>query len=507
MRTILGPARLPRPLATLAVWFLALGLCAGIARADGQRAVLIGGGPDLEHNQVAIESNVRYLLKLLPPDASRTVLFADGDPKHETVLYESQAQDLKPSELVLALALEGRGAAHPSTLKYRAPQLSRLDGPSKKTEVASVFRRLAAEPATTSPLLLYFTGHGSPARDRSYEDNYYDLWGDGTLSVRELAAQIAKLPADQPVTLVMVQCFSGAFGNLLFENGEPGGAPVHRDIAGFFATVKERMAAGCTPAVDESEYHDFTSYFFAALTGRDRVGRVVSGADYNHDGRVTMDEAFCYSLVHDASIDIPVCTSDVLLRSAVRVPDAAIFENGYDQVRSWGTPAQQAALDQLSAALNLNGDDRAKRAFEKFLNGGGDSPRGNSMTAARRAWTRSRNAARSDLLDRFPGLREKGAPYEEARAAALRYIEGRLADGGYKDLLDADKAADKAEDAGYRQEIADAQLTRFVRLFKTVALTHAVQTGSDAALKTRLQRLLAQEDRTLFEQATAVAAR
>ena len=62
----------------------------------------------------------------------------------------------------------------------------------------------------------------------------------------------------------MVQCYSGAFGNLLFQGGDPAAEAVDHDIAGFFATVKEKMAAGCTPAVDERDYKDFSSYFFAA---------------------------------------------------------------------------------------------------------------------------------------------------------------------------------------------------------------------------------------------------
>src|SRR5262249_5006469 len=157
-----------------------------------------------------------------------------------------------------------------------------------------------------SPVLLYFTGHGSPAPNGNLDNNQFDLWG-GHLAVRDLAARIATLPADVPVTLVMVQCFSGAFGNLVFTGGAPRLAPVPRQLAGFFATTRDRPAAGCTPEVNEAEYHDFTSYFFAALTRQDRVGRPVTGADYNHDGRVGMDEAFAFSLIHDASIDVPVC--------------------------------------------------------------------------------------------------------------------------------------------------------------------------------------------------------
>src|SRR5204863_6599210 len=135
-------------------------------------------------------------------------------------------------------------------------------------------------------------------------------------------------------TLVMVQCFSGAFGNVLFEGGDPAAAAVERKIAGFFAAPRERAAAGCTPEVDEAEYHDFTSYFFAALTGRDRVGRKVTGADYNRDGRVGMDEAYAYSLAHDISIDTPTCTSDYFLRRFVPAVDTEVFQSAYASARA-----------------------------------------------------------------------------------------------------------------------------------------------------------------------------
>src|SRR5205823_4254519 len=138
----------------------------------------------------------------------------------------------------------------------------------------------------------------------------------------------------------MVQCFSGAFGNVIFTGGDPNASPVDRVIAGFFAATPDRMAAGCTPEVNEAEYHDFTSYFFAALSGRDRVGRTVRGVDYNHDGRVGMDEAYAYALAHDISIDTPTCTSDYFLRRMVTAVDTEVFQTGYARARAWATPAQ-----------------------------------------------------------------------------------------------------------------------------------------------------------------------
>src|SRR5262245_54512688 len=52
--------------------------------AEPLRVLIVGGGPDLLNNQVAIESNVRYVGKLLPRNCTRTTLFADGDPNHAT---------------------------------------------------------------------------------------------------------------------------------------------------------------------------------------------------------------------------------------------------------------------------------------------------------------------------------------------------------------------------------------------------------------------------------------
>src|SRR5579862_6571383 len=121
---------------------LALLSISAAALAQGQRALVVGGGPDPEHNQVAIESNVRYLLRLLPKNAARTVLFADGDRKSENVLYEEREKELSPAERIVALVLDGRSAAHPETLKYRATSIPQVDGPSKSTSVAAAFDRL-----------------------------------------------------------------------------------------------------------------------------------------------------------------------------------------------------------------------------------------------------------------------------------------------------------------------------------------------------------------------------
>jgi len=306
------------------------------------RALVLSGGPDLKNNQAAIESNVRYVDRLLPKGVVERVLFTDGDRQTKSVLCE-----------------DDQGKQY-----YRSPQLPRLDGANEMPRIESEFRTLASGPAAT-PVLLYVTGHGSPGVG-AFDNNHVDLWNKGQLTVQDLAGQIKALPESTPVTLVMVQCFSGSFGNLLFEGGDPKRALINRNLCGFFASLAERQAAGCTAAVNEADYHDFTSYFFGALSGSSRQGRPITGADYNHDGHVGMDEAFAYSIIHDDSIDTPVCTSDVFLRRFVPAQGFDFTETSWSDLRSWATPAQRAALDALSDDLNLSGEERLADGLTMF---------------------------------------------------------------------------------------------------------------------------------------------
>lgn len=310
------------------------------------RTLMVGGGPDKKHNQVAIESNVRYVSKLLPQGSKLRVLFTDGS------LDSVNVQVLDAD----------------NHIAYRAPQLPRLDGPSEfnavQAELNSISKEVEAKPSL--PVLLYFTGHGGPDEASGYNNNQYDLWKEGEFTVHDMAQALKKFPKKTPIALVMVECFSGAFGNVIFEDGDPTGALADHNLCGFFASVPQREAAGCTPEINEAEYKDFTGYFFAALMGTDRMGRSVSGADYNHDGRVGMNEAYDYSLLHDESIDTPVCTSDTFLRRFVKTSDPEVFANKYSDVQSWASPGQLAALDGLAKDLSLSGDGRLKDAFDEF---------------------------------------------------------------------------------------------------------------------------------------------
>ena len=259
-----------------------------------------------------------------------------------------------------------------SSLRYRKPNLgAKLDGASRQDDINRVFGQIDAggkqriragiNCCCISP------GTAVPGR-QNYNNNMYDLWEEGrsaqqkervtlnmgekeraTLTVRDLAHQIARLPNDVPVTLVMVQCFSGSFANLIFDNGDPTG---RSGKEGHLRLFRNRSQIASPQAAHPLSMKPSTGILpvssFAALTGRDRVGRRVAGADYNGDGRVGMDEAYCYTLIHDDSIDAPVCTSDVFCASSC-LPRIGKYSKRRTGTRGNGPLSRNARLwDALS---------------------------------------------------------------------------------------------------------------------------------------------------------------
>jgi hypothetical protein len=292
--------------------------------------------------------------KLVKPGAPFRVLFADGDLNNKSVQYLS---DKLVGDSNIGPFTTG-GTRH----LYREPQLPRLDGASLLDNVHNEIVALGAQ--NSNPAFIYFTGHGSIAPDLKVSQ--FDLWSRQRFAVPDLINSLKAYPKSKKVTLLMVQCHSSDFANVMYRNGDPIQGLADLRICGFFASIAARPAAGCTPAVNEEYYKDFSSYFLAALTGHDRVGRPVDGADFDHNGKVGMNEAFCWSLINDDSIDTPVCTSDVFLKTAAQLSDVEVFHTPYSDVLKWANAAQRAALVGLSEKLGLDGEDRLSGALEKY---------------------------------------------------------------------------------------------------------------------------------------------
>jgi hypothetical protein len=456
-------------------------------------ALLVGGGPDLDSNAAQIEGHVRFAGQILPPTAKRIVLFADGKPDGATV--SSLDLSAVPAEKrALAVLLPDNGL-EPLPLR-RAPDLGmKINGPSRLRDLHRAFAWLSADAAAKpAPLLLYFAGHGTQNEDRE-ADTAYDMWDGDELKVSDLAAELARLPLRPPVVLVMAQCFSGAFGDVLFRQGDPGGALVNRDVAGFFSARKDRVASGCSTETTAADYQDFSSYFFAALCGRDRFGHEIENADFDRDGRVSLHEAFCYALIHDASIDTPVCTSDVFLKRFAPLPDADIYGQPYAKIWQAATAAQRAVLDALSQKLGLAGEQRPLAVFDrlKFSDPIARAALVKSDSDASAALNALRLATLQSLFAHWPALRWSDSPgYAKAVASATDEL-ARDKDLG-RALLDADQTYQAAEDAVDNEEAA---LLRFAGVCESVVRAQHLRALGKEETRSQFERLWLAEQRSL----------
>lgn len=192
------------------------------------------------------------------------------------------------------------------------------------------------------------------------------LWSRQTIDVHGLQENLKKLPKDVTVILVMAQCYSGGFAHAIFNDTESDSGNFEQPVCGFFATVSSREAAGCTPDINEEAYDEFSSHFWAAMRGEDRLGNSIENADYDGNGVVSFDEAYAYTALVSRNIDIPMKTSGAFLRARSRFQDDERGRNDlllkqhapYSKTLELADPIEKKLLESLSERLGLEGESR-----------------------------------------------------------------------------------------------------------------------------------------------------
>jgi hypothetical protein len=316
--------------------------------ANAPDFLVLGGGGAPSYNEIAIEKNVLYFqrtLKTLGFDPSQaTILFANGNDGSKTVRY-LDANNLE---------------------QFKAPNIPYLQAAATVDNFQQSLQQIGTASASDRrPLFFYFTGHGS--RNREDEDNNtMMLWDEQRLSVREFATFLDRLPPAKPVVTVMVQCYAGAFANsLVYENGDPQAKIADRNRCGFFATTKYLPSVGCTAEVNEADYRDYSSSFFAGLSGTNRIGQRVASADYNQDGRISYLEAHAFAKVDEQAADLPISTSKSWLQSQLSEADTAnlLDEQSLSKLLATARPEQRFVVQSLAKQLNF---DRGKSYRDNY---------------------------------------------------------------------------------------------------------------------------------------------
>lgn len=269
------------------------------------RVSLIGGGNTVDHSQVQIEANVGWLQTMFRDrNIKERTYFGAGDSAEPDVAYLALAEPSSSS--TEALPNEPR-------VQYRRHQLPDVSGSTRKPELMEALRRdLASLPAGDDALVI-FDGHGGIERADT-RNNYLKLWDDGRMTVSDLESLLDAAPAGAPVRFVMAQCYSGAFASLIYD--DPHAASGFRaNRCGFMSEAADRLAEGCGLSLEETEFRDYTTYFFAALGGRTRSGEPIEQrvVDRDGDGVVSFRESHFYALLSAQSTDLSRSTSEQYL--------------------------------------------------------------------------------------------------------------------------------------------------------------------------------------------------
>jgi hypothetical protein len=463
------------------------------------KTLIVGGGPSVKQNEYAIESNARYIERLTASGQQR-VLFANGVRNSRTI---TTLQDFsKNPELAVLLWLTNDRSGAAPVLK--APTLKRLDGSSSPKSILKEVDTLTKTVKTGDKALIYFTGHGGEGKQKGffgsqdYTNTTYNGWGSD-LSVQQLASTLQKWPDKVPLTLVMVQCHSGGFANLIWNDGDFKNGIWSRDFCGFFASTGDRMSSGCTSEMDERDYQDFTTHFFAALSGTSRDGRRITGADYDRNGAVSGLEAFAYTNLNNQSIDVPMSTSDLYLRRILGEAEGNDWmKTPYSTILNDSAPWQKAMLNGLSRELKLSGEKRietANTALENLDSAEEDYEYSSLSEEEMVDYRRNFYLLQDELFRRYPALKSKNSPqFAASKAKALTFLKTRP-----KAVNSVFRAYTAFTDYSDSSELREAKLYRFMRASYTVVLQKRLRTKGTPEQKAIFARLRTSESRNFLK--------
>ena len=363
--------------------------------------LIFGGGYSPSGNQFSLESNVKYFMKVRSAlglqQAQTSLYFADGN---------APDRDLQFFDPNFRIPLVNRGLAeiigrkNGLNYQYRSNDLPN-DGASSLASLDRWIdeRKKSEEKAIN---LIYFTGHGGKGNKEKPHNTTAYLWNNVHLKMENMAEKLEVLPSDQACIFVMVQCYSGGFAQVMFKDGSHKKGLSEKPRAGFFATTHNRVAAGCTPDVRESDYREYSTQFWEALCGSTRTGTKVQKPDYDGDGQTSMSEAHAYVIIRSDTIDLPVKTSEIWLRTVFypgygekkptekkdvssklsELAEKILGKEGWlgkilknpseskismEELMNMAEPEERAILRELSQSLDLNGPNAFSELKQKMV--------------------------------------------------------------------------------------------------------------------------------------------
>ena len=465
--------------------------------------LVVGGGYSPTGNQISLEKNVLLFQEILkeqyPSNSSCDVFFADGESTNRDLQFQDPNVDLPRLNELLGLVFQ---KTRDLGYSYRSHRIPAVKGESNRKNLEKWFNEDAKRVQPGDRVFIYVTAHGGRGSNKKEPHNTkLYLWNHENIDTKQFATMLNKLPKEATVVLVMVQCYSGGFANLVFEGAESKKGASTARRCGFFATVHDRQAAGCTPDIEEENYKEYSTYFWAALRGKSRTGASIIKPDYDGNGTISFDEAHAYALLESNSIDISTTTSDAYLRSISRTSDKNIKdlltrESPLDQLLGVATPAQRAVIEGLSTQLKLKNPNRGKET--KAL--------GDHLLAERKKFEKERNAKfgeykkvakqiRTTVINRWPELSNIFNPQS---ATILRSQAGDIQAAiekhpKFKHFWNLVQTIEKLDEQKLDADRRWAKSQRLLRTIENLALVANLPKVAKPEVRERYRQLIADE--------------
>lgn len=494
----------------------------------------IGGGYSPTGNQISLEKNVLMFRELVaeryPAGVSHDVYFADGNSPGRDLQFADPQKPLPKAHRLLSRVFR---QTRYLDYRYRNHQVPGIRGGTSKQSIKQWFQQTGAKLKKGDRLFVYVTAHGGKARDRKnkYNTGLY-CWNNQRIAMTEFAACLDSVPADVPVALVMVQCYSGGFAELIFDRGDRKRDMARANRCGFFATVHNRPAAGCTPDINEANYQEYSTYFWDAIRGRTRAGATLKQPDYNGDGVVSFDEAHAYAVLTSTTIDVSVKTSDAFLRRYSRLshpkvssrkstprksapavarrprPRLVTTDTPLPELLKLASPAERAIVVGLSQKLKVKGRERGRAA--RALSAGILKKKKQADAEYRKklaAFSKAAAAIKTALINRWPELANSlhprvGMVLQDESADVIRLIESHPR---YKTFVTLRKETLALSKRKLDLDREWARCQRLIRTLENIALAANLPKLASPAVVRRYRELLKAEA-VSFAPAETVAA-
>jgi hypothetical protein len=310
--------------------------------------LVVGGGASPESNEIALEKNILYFQRTLKNmgfnNPSTSIFFANGNNGEASIRY-----------------LDKQGEE-----RFKIPKIPGLNGSANLNNINNWVNQINLKKSTNKSIFLYFTGHGI-LNEKNSNNNALMLWDNTPVTVKKLSNTLDKLPQDSHMVTMMAQCFSGSFANYIYQDGNPNQPLSKQTRCGFFATIKTLPSVGCTPEVNEADYKDYSSSFFAGLSGVNRIGQPVASADYNKDGRISYSEAHAFAKIDERTSDLPVSTSEVWLQQKATTKDVdQVLKTPIMELEKIARPQQKYVISSLVTLFQFNPQKSYLENLEKL---------------------------------------------------------------------------------------------------------------------------------------------